>query len=424
METNRGLNSLETSPIIERLGGRAWLYWGLAAVAYLTAVHQRSSFGVATLDAAHRYHVGPALLSLFPVIQLIVYSLSQIPVGVAIDHFGPRKMITLGAVIMGLGQLTLALSTIYPIAILGRAVVGLGDAMTFISVLRVTTAWFPPKRNAMMTQLIGLLGWIGQLLSAIPFAFILRTQSWTTAFLILTVSAVVVGAASYAIIRDRNPEQLSNSWPNRRDLAERVKSTWAHPATKIGFWSHWSSPFSANMFSLLWGVPFLVKAEGMSKSQASTSLISIVFCGAIAGVAFGYLIGRFPHHLDRLSYSVCLIISAYWALIILWPGKAPYAMLIGLMGVISIGGPGSLIGFAHARKHIPLSNMGTADGIINAAGFYSTLLAMFGVGVLLQICGGYSLINFKIAFLALYPIWIIGIIKIHKYNKELKRYSQ
>jgi len=67
--------------------------------------------------------------------------------------------------------------------------------------------------------------------------------------------------------------------------------------------------------------------------------------------------------------------------------------------------------------------MGTADGIINAAGFYSTLLAMFGVGVLLQIGGGYSQGSFKIAFLALYPIWILGIVKIRKYNNQLKRYN-
>jgi len=410
-------------PIVERVSGKAWLYWGAAALAYLVAVHQRSSFGVASLDAAHRYHVGPAILSLFPVVQLVAYSLSQIPVGVALDHFGPRRMITIGAIIMGVGQLTLALSSIYPIAILGRGVVGIGDAMTFISVLRVTTAWFPPSKNAMMTQIIGLLGWFGQLLSAIPFAYILRTQSWTLSFVILTVSAVLVGIFSYAIIRDQNPELLSRTWPRRRDLVDRVKSTWAHPATKIGFWSHWSSPFSTNMFSLLWGVPFLVKGEGMSQSQASTSLTSIVVCGALAGVVFGYLIGKFPNHLDRLSYGVCILIATYWAVIILWPGRAPFSLLIGLMGVISIGGPGSLIGFAHARKHIPLENMGTADGIINAAGFYSTLLAMFGVGVLLQICGGYSQGSFKIAFLALYPIWILGIVKIRKYNNQLKRYD-
>jgi len=410
-------------PIVERVSGKAWLYWGAAALAYLVAVHQRSSFGVATLDAADRYQVGPAILSLFAVVQLVTYSLSQIPAGVALDHFGPRRMITIGALIMGLGQLTLALSTIYPIAILGRAVVGIGDAMTFISVLRVTTAWFPPSKNAMMTQITGLLGWFGQLLSALPFAFILRIQSWTISFVILTVSAIVVGISSYAIIRDRNPELLSNTWPRRQDLIDRVKSTWAHPATKIGFWSHWSSPFSTNMFSLLWGVPFLVKGEGMSQSQASTSLTSIVVCGALGGIALGYLIGKFPNHLDRLSYGVCILIASYWAVVILWPGRAPFLLLMGLMGVISIGGPGSLIGFAHARKHIPLENMGTADGIINAAGFYSTLLAMFGVGVLLQIGGGYSQGSFKIAFLALYPIWILGIVKIRKYNNQLKRYN-
>lgn len=422
MEPNR--NPVRSvAPIVDRVTARAWLYWVVAAVAYLIAVHQRSSFGVASLDAAHRFHVGPALLSLFPVVQIIAYSTAQIPVGVALDHFGPRRMITTGAFVMGIGQLLLAFTNLYPLALVGRTIVGLGDAMTFISVLRVTTSWFPPSRNAMMTQIIGLLGWIGQLLSAIPFAFILRHQSWTFSFSILTLTSVIVGTFSYLIIRDQNPELLINSWPTRHDLVNRVKRTWAHPATKIGFWSHWSSPFSANMFSLIWGVPFLVKAEGFTKSEASTSLSTIVISGALAGLALGYLIGRFPNYLDRLSYSVCLVIASTWTLVLLWPGRAPHLLLYALMAVISIGGPASLIGFAHARKNIPLESMGTADGIINAAGFYSTLVAMLGVGIILQFFGEYTLMSFKIAFLALYPIWIIGFIQIRKYHNLLERHS-
>ncbi|NBO09864.1 MAG: MFS transporter, partial [Actinobacteria bacterium] len=212
MEPNRNPVRF-VAPIVDRVTTRAWLYWVVAAVAYLIAVHQRSSFGVASLDAAHRFHVGPALLSLFPVVQIIAYSTAQIPVGVALDHFGPRRMITTGAFVMGIGQLLLAFTNLYPLALVGRTIVGLGDAMTFISVLRVTTSWFPPSRNAMMTQIIGLLGWIGQLLSAIPFAFILRHQSWTFSFSILTLTSVIVGTFSYLIIRDQNPELLINSWP-------------------------------------------------------------------------------------------------------------------------------------------------------------------------------------------------------------------
>lgn len=423
MEPSGNPEIRSVTPIVERVSGKAWLYWGVAALAYLVAVHQRSSFGVASLDAAHRYHVGPALLSLFAVVQIVAYSLAQIPVGVALDHFGPRRMITTGAFVMGVGQLLLAFTNVYPLALAGRIIVGLGDAMTFISVLRVTTSWFPPSRNAMMTQIIGLLGWIGQLLSAIPFAYVLRHQSWNFSFSLLTVTSIVVGTLSYLIVRDRNPELLLNSWPTRKALINRVKITWAHPATKIGFWSHWSSPFSANMFSLIWGVPFLVKAEGFSKSQATTSLTSIVFFGALAGIALGYLIGHFPKHLDRISYSVCTLIAAFWTLVLLWPGQAPYSLLIALMGIISIGGPASLTGFAHARKHIPLENMGTADGIINAAGFYSTLLAMLSVGIVLQIFGNYSLTSFRVAFLTLYPIWIIGFIKIRKFHNQLERHT-
>ena len=84
---------------------------------------------------------------------------------------------------MTAAQVMVALVTSLPLAIVARVLVGVGDALTFISVLSVVSVWFPARRVPLMTQLTALLGQFGQVLSAIPLATLLHGYGWTTAFL-------------------------------------------------------------------------------------------------------------------------------------------------------------------------------------------------------------------------------------------------
>ena len=93
---------------------RAALIWAVAVLAYVTAVLQRTSFGVAGIDAAARYHVSSGVLAGFAVLQLLMYAGLQVPVGVALDRFGSRRLIVAGALVMAAGQLVLAVSTSVP----------------------------------------------------------------------------------------------------------------------------------------------------------------------------------------------------------------------------------------------------------------------------------------------------------------------
>ena len=135
------------------------------------------------LDAAERFNASPAALSGFVVLQLLVYAALQVPVGLLLDRFGGRVLVTAGALTMAAGQLILAVATFMPVAIAARVLVGAGDAMMFISVLAVVSAWFPPRRVPLMTQMTGLVGQLGQVLSAVPFAALLYGAGWTPAFL-------------------------------------------------------------------------------------------------------------------------------------------------------------------------------------------------------------------------------------------------
>jgi len=134
------------SSIASATAGRLWVVWAVALAAYIVGVMHRTSFGVAGLDAAQRFQAGPAALSGFVVLQLLVYAALQVPVGLLLDRFGGRVMVVTGALTMAAGQLVLALATTLPFAVAARVLIGTGDALTFISVLSVVTASFTTRR--------------------------------------------------------------------------------------------------------------------------------------------------------------------------------------------------------------------------------------------------------------------------------------
>src|SRR3954467_6051706 len=123
---------------------RAWVVWGVALTAYLLAIFHRSSLAVAGLAAADRFHISAAQLATFTMLQLLVYAGMQIPVGLLVDRFGPRTVILTGAIVLTLAQAGFALADTYALARGARVFVGVGDAMTFICVLRLVNTWFAP----------------------------------------------------------------------------------------------------------------------------------------------------------------------------------------------------------------------------------------------------------------------------------------
>lgn len=84
---------------------RAWLIWTVALAAYILAIFHRTSLGVAGLLAAERFDIAAAQLSTFTVLQLSVYAVMQVPVGVALDRWGPKTLILTGLSLMTAGQM-------------------------------------------------------------------------------------------------------------------------------------------------------------------------------------------------------------------------------------------------------------------------------------------------------------------------------
>jgi MFS family permease len=389
---------------------RAYLVWSIGVAAYVIAVLQRTSFGVSGLAAADRFDAGPSLLSGFVVLQVIVYAGMQIPAGLMLDRVGSRKMLVLGAATMAVGQGILAVTGVLPLAIVARVLVGTGDAFTFISVLRLVPQWFAPRRVPLMSQLTGILGQLGQVLSAIPFMALLRSFGWATAYLSAASLSVIFAVLAAALIRDSPPGlAVVAAKAGLREVGASIRAVWKRPGTRLGFFTHMGTQFSITTFALMWGVPYLVSAQHLSQATAGLFLTLSVASAIASGPIIGILSARYPLRRSWLVLTIMTANASVWTAVLTLNGPAPMWLLVVLVVVISVGGPGSMIAFDYARMFNPNTSMGTAQGIVNIGGFLATLLVIETMGIVLQHAGGYSFDSFRLAWTVQYPIWVIAI---------------
>lgn len=362
------------------------------------------------------------MLSSLAVVQLIVYASAQIPVGVMVDRFGPRALMVGGTALMVIGQLTLAFAPSITIAVIGRILVGAGDAAIFISMIRLISSWFQGRIVPILSQWMGNIGQLGQVLSAIPLAWLLHVWGWTPAFVSAASVALIALIVLLLFVRDRpagaSEHSRANTWS---EAVTQLRESFTRPGTQLGFWSHYVTQSSGTVFTLLWGFPFMVYGLGYDPARAAAMLTILVGAGLVFGPVLGVLTARYPLRRSNIVLAIVCAIGVAWAVVLLWPGTPPVGVIVTLLIVLGIGGPGSLIGFDFARTFNPQRSLGSANGVVNVGGFTASFTIMFVMGLLLDLQDGwrtaggapsdlYSLSSFKVAFAVQYLIVGLGVI--------------
>jgi nitrate/nitrite transporter NarK len=405
---------------------RARIVFAGGTFAYLCAVTQRSSLGVAGVAAAHRFGASAAALSTLGVLQLAVYALLQVPVGVLVDRYGPKRVLAVGAALMVAGQAVVAVSTSLPPAVGGRMLVGAGDATTFVAVLRIIAAWFPARRVPVMNQWLGNIGQFGQVLSAVPFAALLRLTDWTVAFLTAAGLAGVAFVVVLLVVRN-GPVATAVPPPDLRTALGALRAAVRRPGTRLGFWSHFVTQSSGVVFALFWGFPFLVSAVGLDPTVAALLLSVQVVAGFLVGPTLGVLTARHPLRRSNLVLGIVTGIGIAWTAVLLWPGTPPLPLLVLLVVALGLGGPASQIGFDYARTFNPSASLGGASGVVNVGGFTASFTMMFLIGVILDaeqsLSGGplYSLAAFRGAFSVQYLVIGTGLVLLFAARRRTRR---
>jgi len=428
-----------------RLSGWAVFVWVLALLSYATAILNRNAFSALGPTAQDYFNVDATLLGSFAVMQLLLYMSMQIPVGMLVHRFGPTLIIFEGALIMALGQGLLAVADDVWEVFVARALVGLGDAGTFVSVLRIIAHWFPGRQFPLWTQLTSQFGQLGQIAAVLPFALLVSTVGWMNGFLALAAFTLLVALSIFACVSDR-PEAKTiaqqlfgrrrnsgESGPTPREpfLAElgsqlrAIGQMWKLPGVRLAFWVHFTPPFSTSVFLMLWGFPFLTGGVGLPRAEAVGLISLIVILGMGFGVLMGPIIMRFNQHRERFVISEIALLAASWTLVLLWPGTPPTWTLIFLIVVLALGYPTSMVSFDILRTSAPPEFGGVATGFINTAGFIATIVALLFVGITLDVQDAgtpatYNLAAFRVAMATQFIVGGVGFWQLMRNLKQVR----
>jgi MFS family permease len=403
---------------------RAWVIWLAALAVYVLAIFNRSSLGVAGLLATQRFGISATQLSVFTVLQLVVYAGLQVPIGVLLDRYGSRVLLLGGLALMTVGQLAFAFATSFPLAVLARVLVGAGDAAIFVSVIRLVTVWFLVRQAPLVTQLTGQLGQVGAIVAAAPLSLALRHLGWTESFALASTLGVVGMVVVALLVTDSPYAREEVARVKMRALARSLRLVWGNPGTRLGMWSHFTSQFSTTVFALLWGYPFLVRGEGLSPDTASTLLMVMTGWVIVSGLVLGTMVARFPYYRSWMVLGVVAAMALGWAAVLARSTPAPLWMLVVLVCLMATGGPASMVGFDLARTFVPVEASGRANGFVNIGGFSASLLTMGLIGVLLDWHSGgggtgtYGLDDFRVAMSVQVVFWVFGAVQILRYRRK------
>jgi sugar phosphate permease len=426
----------------DKLSARALIVWGAGVLCYTLAVTGRTSFGVASVDAIDRFHINAAQLAVFTSLQLAVYAFAQIPVGLLVDRFGPRKLMVAGAFVMALGQVTLAFTTSYPVAIFARMLIGAGDATAFLSVMRLIPAWIPLRHAPLLGQLTGAVGQFGQFLSAVPFLSLLHATSWQTGFVSLGAVGALLALAAGVLVKDSpEPEAELESAAHGKpagstgptESAERlgVKKVLANVLTNRvcwhGFFVHWTGLGALVVFTLLWGLPIMTLGLGLPADQAGLALS----LGTLASVAVGPIVGLLSARFYNRRMQIVMIFSITGWLGWLWFfTSAPTGVLWAacLMNIVmGFTGPVANLGFDSVREKVDRRFVATGTGLANMGGWIAGMIGAQAVGVLLNLRapdGNYDWADFGMAWIAVATVWACGFCGMWlTRDRNVRRYS-
>ncbi len=349
----------------------SWLVWGLGALFYLSGFYQRVAPAVMTDYLMADFRIGAAALGNLSAFYFYSYVSMQIPTGILADYWGPRKLLTAGAFVAALGGFLFAGAPDLLVANIGRFLIGGSVGVAWVSVLKLSTTWFPPRRYAMTSGLALFCGVVGAVSAGVPLRILVDSFGWRPVMLFSAGITLAVAAAIWIVVRDDPSERgrlsfLPSAAPNSRSpgfaLSDLLKvflypNTWLlsiGPSGLVG-------PLLA--FSGLWGIPFLTTQYGLTptKSAALTSTLLVAWAGA------GPIIGALSDRIGRrkpLYVWGCLLATAGWSVILYVP-DLPLWVLTSLITLVGLSSSGMILGFAFVKESVPASLAGTVSGVCN-----------------------------------------------------------
>lgn len=396
---------------------RPWLIWGLVVFFYFYENILQVSTGVMTHELMRDFSINATTMGIIAAFFFFSYAPTQLPVGILVDRFGPRRLVTLAILLVVVGSYVFSHASGVGELQIGRMLIGFGSAFSVVSAFKLAATWFPLERFALLTGLTVTAGLSGSIFGEKQLAILVSQIGWRSSMMWFVYTGIVLAILVWLVVRD-HPDHLttqsesSNNYSASKELFKGLAYVLRNPQSWIVAVYGGLMFAPTSIFGAQWGVYFLTQTHHLAKTEAA-GLIGTLFGGWIIGSPLsGYISDRLKRRkptllIGSLGALVCMTLVIYVQSL----SVTSLSITLFLFGFFSSG---FLPSFSIIREISPLAVSATALGFMN---LFNMLGGVFGqplVGYLLDhswdgtIVDGariYSIANYHYA-MALLPMMI------------------
>jgi len=367
----------------------AWIVWGLGSLVYLAAFFQRVAPAVMTDQLMAEFSLGGAALGNLSAFYFYAYVAMQIPTGLLADRWGPRRLMVAGTAVAAAGGALFALAPGFGLAATGRLLVGASAGVGFVSMLKLSSHWIAPRRFALVSGLLLMMGLIGGVFAGVPLRLAVDAYGWRPVMAAFAALTGMLALAIWLVVRDDPTERGYASHFRHADEAPHehasVLASLAHVLSYRNIWLLMLVPagFSGTVltFAGLWGVPWLRQVHGLDAKAAAAITSTMLVAWGIGGP----LLGAWSTRLGRRKplYIGSGVVALLGWLAVVWL-PLPLPLLVVTLAVVGFASGNIIIGFAWAKESVPLRLMGTASGVTNMGPLMGGMILQPAVGWMLD----------------------------------------
>jgi MFS family permease len=347
----------------------AWLVWGIAVLYYLYEYIQRITPSVMVAKIMSSFHIDTISMGNLSAVYFWVYGLMQIPVGVIVDNYGPKRPLLFAAVFITIGSFGFSLSQHLYLSYISRGLIGLGSAFGYLCCLKISVNWFSTRRFAFMCSLINMIGMFGAFIGEVTMSYLMKTDSWRGIIFYMSYIGIALIILLWVFVQDFPP---NNSSLTKKKVFEKPKHIWKDLliilCSKQVILSAIYVSFlycTFDTIAALWGVSFIHNTYNLNHTM-SAQISSLIFLGAIIGYpAFGLLTSylKARHKLIMIITSIIMLIIGF----AIWSAPKNIAVIITLFFFLGFFAGATATATTLAKESMPLAVSGLTMSIVNTA---------------------------------------------------------
>lgn len=381
------------------------------AFAYLLAYLLRVVNAVAGEPLSAELGLSASELGLLTSVYFIGFALFQVPLGIAMDRFGARRVEGTMLLLAAAGAAVFAVASDYSGLVVGRVMIGIGASMCLMAPFTAYRRWFPAERLPLVVGLHMAFGAAGSALGGGPTEALIAALDWRTLFWILSGLVLLASVMILFVVPRRNePTGDVHVSVLLRELGAILASRALWRVAPL------AATVQAGFLGVmsLWTGPWLREVAELSAARAALWL-SIASAGLMIGfLAFGFLTGRAERRgrsmdvfvLGSLAYSGVML-----AIIVLPPDWATPLWL-----VFSITGSVGILSYAIANSSFPPAMAGRVNTALNGIVFFFAFLVQWAFGIILEFfpdgAGGATRLGYQVGLGALLAAQIVAFVPV------------